>query len=134
MYYVEKYKKYMENINGIKYEKMTVDNEHRICCCLYNCSNIIDGLVLEIIIFGFADDYRTFMGRDIPNEMGKLYYTNNAEEFINNNNFYKYPLFNINDSFSYMHIEELIEELKKNQYKCIEEIKSSLMEGKNDWN
>lgn len=26
MYYAEKYKKYMENINGIKYEKMTETN------------------------------------------------------------------------------------------------------------
>lgn len=99
---IEDMNEYMEDM-GIQLEKVVGTNPYLIHFNFYNCSSIINELVLEII-----DE-----GPEYIVKRGKLHYTKNAKDFIDNIDF---------SEPSYNDVNYLIKKLKEGQYKNIEEI------------
>lgn len=110
---IENINKYMKDID-VEFKKVGGDNPHLIHFNFYDCSNIIDGLVLEVV-----DEAPGSIVR-----IGKLHYTDNAEDFINNIDF---------TNSSYNEINSLTKKIEEGEYEDIKTIKSFLRRKKNEW-
>lgn len=105
---IENINKYMKDIGvDVEFKRTGGINPYLIHFSFYDCSNIIDGLVLEVV-----DE-----GPECIVKLGRLHYTDNAEEFINNIDFTE-P--------SYNDVYSLDKRLKEDEYENIETIKSFL--------
>lgn len=94
-------------MKGMRLDKVGYDAQHRIDFKMYDCSEIMNGMTVEVIEYETKGQYQ-------KQKMGKVYYSKDSKTFIGNHSFNEPPYDNLIKFFDCKFNESIGECLSKN--------------------